>query len=882
MVGAFVLPLVVVGMTDASTTRNPPTPCTRKSASTTQGFGEHADAFERDGIGLDLLPSLTTDDLEKLGVATLAERVRLRNAIAVLRHASAKTSIDAPSRGGSADRTATHTLQRRQVTVMFCDLVGSTALAQTLDPEDLHSLLQAYQQACGAVIERYEGHVAQYLGDGLMVYFGWPTAYEDAAERAVLAALDIREAVAGVSESEPLQVRVGIATGAVVVGDTGYGDASVPMAAIGPTPNLAARVLGQAGPGEIVIAALTHRLAGGTFECEALGERELKGFREPQRCWRVVRAAPVSDRFEAAHGARLTPMIGREPELAYLIEQWTHVRRGEGRVVVLRGEAGVGKSRLVHDLPERLGDESLTPLWYQCSPYHGHSALYPVVKQIEKAALIQRSDPADARLDKLDQLVAPYTADVAEIVPLWAALLSLPLDRYPPLDMSPRRRKEATIDSLTRSILGRARSTPVLMIVEDAHWIDPTTSEALGTVMPAIGDAPVFLVVTMRPDTEVPWKIPGHGVVRSLRRFGRRQTVRLMESVTGGRALPEAIQETIISKSDGIPLFVEELTRNVLASDRLEDSGDGFIVKGDPDAFEVPATLKDSLTARLDQLHDAKRVAQVGAVLGREFPHDLVAALLDLDATASARAFDQLVETGLASRRAEADDAVYTFHHALIQDAAYDSLLKKERRELHRRSGDLLQQLHPEVARREPEVIARHYTLGAVFDKAVHYWYKAGDSAWQRSAPVEALAHLDHGIEHLPDVAEDAPRDALELGLRATMGVVHFAATGYATPQAQAAFFRAHELCGRVRIPDAQVRVLLGVGAFHTMKGDIPAGHDAFEQLTRVAEGSGDPRFLLYTHSMLTWSHYNRGEYRAAIDHADPVAASRTSVRMSR
>jgi class 3 adenylate cyclase/predicted ATPase len=843
-----------------------------------QGLGEYADAFEQNDVGLDLLPQLTDDELRQLGVDRIGHRVRLRKAIAALQQTPPSQTVAEPrSPRPPAPAPApapTHALERRQVTVMFCDMVGSTALAQRLEPEDLRGLMQAYQQACATVIERYGGHVAQYLGDGLMVYFGWPQAFEDNARRAVLAALEICDAVGGIAAPEPVRVRIGIATGPVMVGESGEGDASVPKAAIGETPNVAARVQGEAGPGEIVIAASTHSLTGGAFEYAALGERRLKGIAEAQRCWRVLGASEVYDRFEAGHAAGLSPLIGRERELDLLMNAWSQVLDRQGRVVVLSGEPGIGKSRLVQAFRNRVDSEALL-IHFQCSPYHAHSAFYPITKQLERDADIRPTDAPAERLDKLDRMLSPLAAALPSAPALCAALLSLPLDRYPPLNMSPQRQRAATIEVFTETALRLAQTKPVLMIVEDAHWMDPSSFEAFSALVKAIPGVAVLLVLTQRPELEPSsivlgqWMRHDHVVFERLARLSPQGTAELIANATGGKTLPAAVQQQIMVKCDGIPLFCEELTRNVLASGQLESSNGGYVLRGSIEHYEVPATLKDLLAARLDQLRKAKRVAQIGAVLGREFRHDLLQALAGKEASDLADACEELLDSGLAAKRGSAPDVVYVFRHALIQDAAYDSLLKSEQRALHRRCGDLLVERFPEFAQREPEVIARHYTVAGVHEKAVQYWLAAGGAAWQRSAAQDAIVHLRRGIELLPGIEDSARREALELRLQATLGLAHFAAMSYVSPEAQAAYLRAHELCARVSAPELQFPVLYGIGAFQTMKGEVLTGHDTFEELMTVARSSGKPRFLLYAHTMLAWSNYNRAEFRAAVEHAD-------------
>lgn len=836
------------------------------------GLEKYTAVFTEHEITLEVLPHLTEADIGELGLSTGARR-RLMVAIQAL-GAAARARPSVTSRETPLEQpTTTHDAERRQLTVMFCDLVGSTALAQKLGPEELRDLMQAYRRVCGAVVARYEGHVAQYLGDGVMVYFGWPQAHEDDAQRSVRAGLEILDAIKGVQSFEPLQMRIGVATGPVVIGETGAGGELAAKVAVGEAPNLASRVQGLAGMYEIVIASTTHELAGGSFEYEYLGEHVLKGIRAPVRAWRVLGRSQAEGPFEAVHSFALTPLVGRETEIAMLLDTWAQAKRGEGRVVQVVGEPGIGKSRLTQELCALIAEEPHLRLRYQCWHYYANSAFYPMIAQFERAAGFERSDTPAAKLDKLDAALAPLGSLGAKAAPLYAALLSLPLDRYPPLNLSARKQKEATIKAVTEVVIALSTSKPVLIILEDAHWADPTTLEALAAVVYGIREARVLLVITHRPEFEPPWIGRNHVAVFSLNRLTRRQSVQLIKTMTEGRALPNEIVEQIVAKTDGVPLFVEEVTKNVFESDLLKNEADRYVPKGRLSGLEIPATLKDSLTARLDQLGATKKLAQIGAVFGRQFRCEMVEALSGLASGELARALRQLVRSGLVWQRGGSPDAIYTFRHTLVQEAAYESLLKRERQVLHRYAGEILSERFPETAESEPELLAHHYAAGNVDEKAAQYWLKAGEKAWQRSAVKEAIAHLTRGLKSVQMIADVASRENLELRLQSILGVVYFAAISYASPEAQAAFLRAYELCQRIRDPDLQVPVLYGIGAFQIMKGDIKAGHDVFEKLMAVAKASNEPRFLLYTHAMLAWSNYNRADYSSAIEHADEVLA---------
>ena len=831
------------------------------------GLEQYADVFERNAIDLGLLPQLTDTEFDQLGIALLGHRLTLARTIAKLegpQRASEPAAPPRPVHGAGPER--------RQLTVMFCDLVGSTALSQELDPEDLRALMQRYQQLCGAVVERHGGHVAQYLGDGLMVYFGWPRAHEDAAQRALQTALDIVDAVKGVPAPTPLQVRIGIATGAVVVGETGGGDASLPKTAIGETPNVAARVQALAQPDQILVAATTRRLVAGAFECVDLGEQLLDGISQRVRVWRVLGEGRADGRFAAAHGAGLTPMVNRDAEMALLLDRWGRALGGAGQAVLLVGEPGIGKSRITAELCAHAGDASVL-IRMQCSELHCNSAFYPVIASLSRAARFERQDTPAQKLDKLEALLTRLGAPLDHVAPNLAALLSLPLDRYAPMQASAQKQKRVIIDALVTLVIEAARKTVALLVFEDLHWMDPTTLEVVDGIVEAIGKAPVLLVMTTRSDLTARWQEHPHVSVQALAGLSRDHSLRLAAAVAVQHGLPERMLERIVEHTDGVPLFLEEVTRTLLESQTLKFEAAGRLPRDKIEAIEIPPTLKDSLAARLDQLGPAKRCAQYGAVLGRQFRHDAVVALSGLPEDAFAPQMEQLVAAGLVTRSGEAPGVVYTFRHALFQDTAYEALLRSDRRALHARAGDMLAELFPEMAETEPEVLARHHSVGENYAKAVPLWLKAGQRAWLRSAAQEAIAHLGAGLALIDRLGDSATRDSLELRLQAALGVVYFAAVSYAAPQARDAFQRASELCERVPEVALKVPVLYGLGAFQTMKGDIHSGHAAFVKLLAVADAAAQPHLRLYSHSMLTWSHYNCGNFERSLLNAQEAAA---------
>lgn len=616
--------------------------------------------------------------------------------------------------------------ERRQLTVMFCDLVNSTVLSARLDPEDMRDVLRAYHNGCASVSKRFEGFVAKYMGDGVLVYFGYPHAHEDDAERAVRAGLVLVETIGAtalpLSVELKLQMRVGIATGLVVVGDLIGTGAAQEEAVVGETPNLAARLQGLAAPNSVVIAADTRRLTGGLFEYRDLGPSTLKGFADPVRAWQVVGPSTIESRFEALHAAgTTTPLIGRDEELDLLMRRWQQAKEGEGRVVLLSGEPGIGKSRVTEAIEERLSGEPHFRLRFFCSPYHGETALHPIVSQLEHAAGFERDDNAERRLAKLEAILAPSTKDTKQATALLADLLSIGGDRYPPPNLNPQRRKEETLEVLFAQAAGLAAHRPVLMIFEDVHWIDPISLELLELTVERIPSLRVLLVITLRPEFQSPWTGDAHVTTLELNRLGRRHGAELVKRLTGNKQLPSAILDQITAHADGVPLFVEELTKAVLESGLLSDAGDRYVLTGPVPPLAIPTTLHASLMARLDRLAPIREVAQIGAAIGREFSYELLAALVPLPESTLQEAVDRLVQSELVFRRGRPPGATYTFKHALIRDAAYATLLRSRRQELHARIAKVLEDRFPETVELHPEILAHHWSQAGLVEKAAFY-----------------------------------------------------------------------------------------------------------------------------------------------------------------
>ena len=797
------------------------------------GLAEYADAFERERIDLAAVHTLSDADLRELGMP-MGPRKKVKAAVAALKAAEKKRS----ARGvdSSPDRTRGEA-ERRQLTVMFCDLVGSTELATRLDPEQLRDVMQAYQRACREVIERYEGHIAQYLGDGLMVYFGWPVAHEDDAVRAIHAGLEVADSVSNLRTSTPIQARVGIDTGLVVVGATGQGDASVPKAAVGETPNIAARLQGLAGPGSVVVSERTRALAEGWFDYAELGAPTLKGVSEAIRLFEAVATRAIDSRFDAPRSdVALTPLVGREEEIALLLRRWHQAKDGEGQVVLLGGEPGVGKSRLTRALREQLSPQNYAVLRYQCSPYHINSALYPAIAQFERGAGFSQEDSPEQKLDKLEAMLAGSETQIGQLAPLFAAMFSLPLERYQPLHLSPEKQKETTLEALASQVQALAQCQPMLMIYEDVHWIDATSQEFLDLLVPRLQRLPVLLIVTYRPEYRPKWTGQEHVSLLGLARLGHGEAAELVVQVTGGKVLPSELLERIVARTDGVPLFVEELTKSILESNLFREQGNRYVLESPLPALAIPATLRDSLIARLDRLAPVREVAQIGACIGREFAYDLLAAVSPLRGPKLDEALEQLTASGLLFRSGTPADAAYTFKHALVQDAAYDSLLKSKRAQLHALIAKALEKSFFERVANEPEVLAHHHTQGANLAAAIPLWRKAGELAVRRVALREAVGHLQQGLALIERLPSSSERDGLELSIRGPLHAAWVGLHGWAAPEVSVNAAAILELAERQGRPDSLAMGLYGTWINTFTQGRIAESLAWAERL--LAEGN--------------------------------------------
>jgi class 3 adenylate cyclase/predicted ATPase len=749
---------------------------------------------------------------------------------------------------------------------MFCDVMGFTRMSSRLDPEDLSGIVRGYQDRVATTIARFGGFIARYVGDGVLIYFGWPEAHEASAERAVRAALAIVQAIQqSPIEGEHIKVRIGIATGLVVIGEPiGRGD-SRQQTAIGETPNLAARLQGLAEPDGIIIDAMTRRQIGSLFDCRDLGVVTLKGLSEPVQASLVLQEAEVESRFMAFHTDTMAPLVGRDEELKFLLQRWQQAKGGAGQLVLISGEPGIGKSRLIAAMEEQLRSEPHEELRYFCSPHYQDSALYPIVSRWERDLKFDRSDTSQEKFCKLETVLLSLGMS-PEDVALIADLLLVPADyRYPQPDLDPQRKKEKTFDVLLRALTSRARLQPVLMLFEDAHWADPSSLELLDKVVGLLDDLPILTLISFRPEYHPKWIGLGTTSLIVLQRLTHGQTVQIAERILIERTISSDLLERIVAQTDGVPLFIEELTKAVLEDTRHSGSNTA--------PLEIPATLQASLVARLDRLPTAKQIAQIGAVIGREFTHALLVAVANVPQTQLTNGIEMLVQSGLAFQRGTPPDAAYMFKHALVRDAAYSTLLRTQRQQLHARIAIELEQRFPDVVGAKPELVAHHFTECQHFLKAIRYWRQAGQLAVLRSANAEAVAHFSRGAELTQSLPVGLDRNQQEFGLLLELGPAIRASKGQGASDTLRVYSRARELFSDQTTIKEKVAVLFGLCSVQFIRGEHLAAVQVARQSLELVARQDDREASAFANRMMGLTSWVTGMFEQAEYHLEQVVA---------
>jgi TOMM system kinase/cyclase fusion protein len=772
---------------------------------------------------------------------------------------------------------APHTLEaeRRQLTVMFIDLVESTALAGELDPEDYRDVVRRYQRVCSEVISRYDGYIAQYLGDGLLVYFGFPQAHEDDAQRAVRTGLGIVEAIRSLNtglEQEKgikLAVRLGIHTGLVVVGEMG-GEGRQEQLALGETPNVTARIQGLAEPDTLIVSETTYRLVQGFFDFDSLGEHVLRGVSQPIPVYRVLGDRGIQSRLDVASTRGLTPLVSREREVDLLLDRWGQAKDAQGQVVLLSGEAGIGKSRLVQVLKDQIVDEPHTRLECRSLPYFTNSALYPITDVLQRTLRFQTDDTPEQKLEKLAENLSQYRVSLEESVPLFGALLSLPVpeDRYPPLNLSSQRQRQKTLEAIVAILLELAERQPMLFILEDLHWTDPTTLEFLDLLIDQTPTASICALLTCRSEFQPSWSHRSYLTEVTVNRLSQPQIERMAQQVADGKRLPTEVIQQLVDKTDGVPLYVEEMTKAVLESGVLKETNGHYELVGSVASLAIPATLQDSLMARLDRLVTAKGVAQYASVIGRQFSYELLQAVSELDGATLQRELGRLVDAELVYQRGVISDATYFFKHALIQDTAYESLLRSTRQGYHRHIAEVLEERFPETAEAQPELLAHHFTEAGLHEQAVGYWQQAGRVAQERSAHEEAIVHFSKGLQGLMVLPETRERDdQQELTLCLDLGKSLTATKGWAAPETESIYVRAWDLCQQTGNMAWLASVLWGLSHVYVVRADFMKHREMGTRFFSLADQRSDAIPLMAAHWLTGQNLIHVGEYVTGLQH---------------
>ncbi|MFN3347925.1 AAA family ATPase [Pseudorhodoplanes sp.] len=837
---------------------------------TEHGLGQYTASFIDHNIDYTLLSELTEADLERIGMSLGHRKSFLRALRAEVSGRDSGHGVAALHAASVAAAAPYREAEHRHITVMFCDLVDSTKLSETMEPEDLQVLLASYREACSTAIRRYGGWVARYMGDGVMAFFGWPRAHEDDAIRAVHAGLEAISAISGIAGPAQLAARVGVSSGPVVVGEVGAGDDSS-VDAVGETPNIAARLQAMAAPNAIVISEATRKLLAGAFEYQDIGRHVLKGITRRIQVYRVLGAKSVDSRFDAAHPETLTPLVGRSTELNMLFDRWAKSKEGDGQVILLSGMPGVGKSRLIHELKVQLQSEPHFLFNHQCSPYHTQSAFFPVIEQIERSAQLLPRESASDKLRKLQAYLPGTVGDDPDTLALVANLVSISGDQQNQLaSLTPQQIKNRTVTALVDILLGFSAEHPTLCIFEDVHWIDPSTWELLELAIGRVDRARILLIVSYRPEFRPNWLTRSNVTVHSLTRLSRSEVAGMVEAIALRESVPlQPVMNQIIEKADGLPLYIEELTNSILSAMRSQPSADGAGYANPAAILRVPDTLSDALMERLDRVPQGRRLAQTAAVIGRDFSHELLALALPVDENSLHLTLARLEEADIIYRSGGSPHPLYAFKHALMRDAIYNSLLKSSRRQMHSEIAEILESRFSGIVETQPELLAHHFSEAGNYLKAVRFWHLSGQRATARSANVEAISHFRRALDALAGCPDTSDRTAQEISLHLALGIPMIAVRGYAAEETREVFARARSLCLQLNKPGEYFQALYGLWGHAWMSGNNDQALSMAKEFLIRAEGTSDAVPLMVGHRVMGSTLLSIGEFEQSRQHLE-------------